>query len=60
MIYINEDRRDDIREWLKVDEDKIIRDYSADDILSYTFAEILRGDIFYWSFIPYLPEYCNH
>ena len=32
MIYYTEDRRDDIREWLKVDEDKIIRDYSAEDI----------------------------
>ncbi len=31
MLYI-EDRRDDIREWLKIDEDKIIRDYSSDDI----------------------------
>ena len=31
MIYV-EDRRDDIREWCKVDEDKIIRDYSEDDI----------------------------
>jgi len=31
MLYI-EDRRDDIREWCKVDEDKIIRDYSRDDV----------------------------
>lgn len=31
MLYI-EDRRDDIREWCKVDEDKIIRDYSQDNI----------------------------
>ena len=31
MLYI-EDRRDDIREWLKIDEDKIIREYSSDDI----------------------------
>ena len=31
MLYI-EDRRDDIREWCKVDEDKIIRDYSKDNV----------------------------
>ena len=31
MLYI-EDRRDDIREWCKVDEDKIIREYSRDDV----------------------------
>ena len=31
LLYI-EDRKDDIREWCKVDEDKIIYDYSSDDI----------------------------
>jgi hypothetical protein len=31
MLYI-EDRRDDIREWCKVDEDKVVRDYSQDDV----------------------------
>ena len=52
MIYI-EDRRDDIREWLKVDEDKIIRDYSAEDICVIHFrgGDYSTGH----SFLP--PEY---
>ena len=52
MIYI-EDRRDDIREWMKVDEDKIVRKYSADDICVIHFrgGDYSTGH----SFLP--PEY---
>jgi hypothetical protein len=52
MLYI-EDRRDDIREWCKVDEDKVITDYSADDICVIHF----RGGDYStgFSFLP--PQY---
>jgi hypothetical protein len=52
MIFI-EDRRDDIREWCKLDEDKIIRDYSQDNICVVHFrgGDYSTGH----SFLP--PEY---
>ena len=50
MIYI-EDRRDDIREWLKVDEVKI-KEMIADDICVIHFKVVTRTG---HSFLP--PEY---